>query len=39
METSYIKQFERAIKENWERTALTDYKGESYRFKDVARRV
>lgn len=39
METSFIKQFERTIKENWERTALTDYKGDSYRYKDVARRV
>lgn len=39
METSFIKQFERAIKENWERTALTDFSGESYRYKDVARRV
>jgi long-chain acyl-CoA synthetase len=39
MGTSFIKEFERTIKENWERTALTDYKGESYLYKDVARRV
>lgn len=39
METSFIKQFERAIKENWERTALTDFKGDSYKYMDVARRV
>jgi Long-chain acyl-CoA synthetases (AMP-forming) len=39
METSFIKEFERAIKENWERKALTDYKGETYYYKDVARRI
>lgn len=39
METSFIKEFERAIKENWERNAFTDYKGATYRYKDVARRI
>jgi long-chain acyl-CoA synthetase len=39
METSFIKEFERTIKENWERKALTDYKGETYHYKDVARRI
>lgn len=39
METSFIKEFERTIRENWERKALTDYKGETYYYKDVARRI
>lgn len=39
METSFIKEFERTIKENWERKALTDYNGETYFYKDVARRI
>jgi long-chain acyl-CoA synthetase len=39
MGTSFIKEFERTIRENWERKALTDYKGETYYYKDVARRI
>ncbi len=39
MGTSFIKEFERTIRENWDRKALTDYKGDTYLYKDVARKV
>lgn len=36
---NFIKYIETSLKENWELPALTDYKGESYTFKDVARKI
>ena len=39
MENSFIKLIEESIKNNWELNALTDYKGITLRYKDVARKV
>lgn len=39
MENCFIKNIENSIKENWELNALTDYKGETLRYKDIARKI
>lgn len=39
MEQSFIALIERAIKENWDLNALTDYKGATLQYKDVARKI
>ena len=39
MENSFIYLLEYSIKEHWELPALTDYKGVTYTYKDVARRT
>ena len=39
MEDSFIKLIESSIKRNWELNALTDYKGETLRYKDIARKI
>ena len=39
MEDSFIKLIESSIKGNWELNALTDYKGETLRYKDIARKI
>lgn len=36
---SFNKYIERAIKENWERIALSDFDGVSYHYKDIARKI
>lgn len=39
MTESFIQLIEQSIKNNWEREALTDYKGNTLRYKDVARKI
>lgn len=39
MEQSFIALIERAIKEYWDLDALTDYKGATLQYKDVARKI
>lgn len=39
MEQSFIALIERAIKEYWDSDALTDYKGATLQYKDVARKI
>jgi long-chain acyl-CoA synthetase len=39
MEKSLNKLFENCIKEHWEYSALSNYKGEVLQYKDVARRI
>lgn len=39
MEKSFIKLYENSIKQNWEFPAFTDYKGQTFYYKDVARRI
>ena len=36
---SFNKYIEKAIKENWERIALSDFDGVSYHYKDIARKI
>lgn len=36
---NFIKYIETSLKNNWDLPALTDYKGESYTYKDVARKI
>ena len=36
LEQNYISILEQSIKNNWEKSALTDYKGISLRYKDLA---
>ena len=38
-EKSFIALLEKSIKKNWDDNALTDYKGVTYQFKDVARKI
>jgi acyl-CoA synthetase (AMP-forming)/AMP-acid ligase II len=38
-EKSYIALIEQSIKKNWNADALTDYKGATLQFKDVARKI
>ena len=35
----YLKRLERAIKQNWDRTALANYRGESFTFGEMATRI
>ncbi|MBI9054622.1 MAG: AMP-binding protein [Bacteroidales bacterium] len=39
MQENFIKYIETSLKENWDIPALTDYKGDSYKYKDVARKI
>lgn len=39
MEQSFIAYIENSIKNNWDLDALTDYKGATLRYKDVARKM
>ncbi len=39
MQDSFNKYIEESIKKNWEMPALTDYKGSTYLYKDVARKI
>ena len=39
MEKSFIAFIEESIKKNWDLDALTDYKGASLQYKDVARKI
>lgn len=39
MEKSFIAFVEKSIKENWDLDALTDYKGATLQYKDVARKI
>ena len=38
-EKSFIALIEKSIKKNWDANALTDYKGVTYQYKDVARKI
>lgn len=39
MEKSFIGLIEQSIKENWDRKALTDYRGATLQYKDLARKI
>ena len=39
MQQSFNWYIENAIKENWESIALSDFKGVSYSYKDIARKI
>ncbi|MFA6872950.1 MAG: AMP-binding protein [Bacteroidaceae bacterium] len=39
MEESFIKNLEKSIKQNWDLDALTDYKGATLQYKDLARKI
>lgn len=39
MKESFINLIERSIVENWDKKALTDYKGSTLQYKDVARKI
>ena len=39
MENSFISYIEESIKRNWDLDALTDYKGATLQYKDVARKI
>lgn len=39
MEESFIKYIEESIRNNWNRPALTDFKGATSSYKDVARKI
>ena len=39
MAKDIILRIEDSIKKNWDRDALTDYKGCTLQYKDVARRI
>ena len=34
---SFNEQIEQSIKDNWDLDALSDYKGETFQYKDIAR--
>ena len=36
---NFIKYIENSLKENWDLPALTDYQGEGFKYKDIARRI
>ncbi|MCK5171452.1 MAG: AMP-binding protein, partial [Bacteroidales bacterium] len=36
---NFIKYIENSLKENWDLPALTDYQGEGFKYKDVARKI
>ena len=38
-EKSFIALIEKSIKKNWDANSLTDYKGVTYQYKDVARKI
>ena len=37
--TNLIAVFETAIRDNWDLTALSDYGGESYTYKEIGERI
>ena len=39
MEKCFLRYIEESIKNNWNRAALTDFKGATYSYKDVARKI
>lgn len=39
IESTFNAVFERSIKDNWSRDALTDYQSTTYQYKDVARKI
>lgn len=39
METSFIKFIHDSIQQHWELDALTDYKGATLQYNDVARKI
>ena len=39
MNQSFIAYIEESIKNNWDLDALTDYKGATLQYKDVARKI
>jgi len=39
MEKSFVAHIETSIRENWDRPALSDYKGTTYLYKDLARKI
>ena len=39
MDNSFIALIEESIKKNWDLDALTDYKGATLQYKDVARKI
>lgn len=39
MEKSFIKLIENSLKNHWDLPALSDYKGATYHYKDIARRI
>lgn len=39
MQESFLKYIEESIKNNWERPSLTDFKGTTSTYKDVARKI
>ncbi len=36
---SFLSYFEKSFKENWDRSALSDYNGNTLQYKDMARRI
>lgn len=36
---NFIKYIETSLKENWDLPALSDYQGESYKYKDIGRKI
>ena len=39
MEESFIQYIEESIKKNWDKPSLTDFKGATSSYKDVARKI
>lgn len=39
MEQSFLKIMEESVKQNWELPALTDYKGTTFQYKEIARKI
>ncbi|WP_279166383.1 AMP-binding protein [Phocaeicola coprophilus] len=39
IQESFIQLIEQSIRKNWDRSALTDYKGATLQYKDVARKI
>ena len=39
MTPSFIEMIEQSIVSNWDKKALTDYKGTTLQYKDVARKI
>lgn len=39
LEKSFIELIEQSIRNNWDKNALTDYKGATLQYKDVARKI
>ena len=37
--TSVNKLFEASFRANWDRPAISNYKGETYHYRDIARKI